>query len=376
MDKAILFMILRFLLLFGIMFQFSWYLVIPIYILVDYLIQQAFCLITGLTKIPDGIGTVFTRIHVDTNQSVFIFRINHGLADGISQFFLMNLLQDKYDINNQPFIAQKTLKYRIFSFFAMLLAPFSPLRGKMQIGKQSKLFDYDENENGLAMGKYYDLSKVKQASKNLNCTINDFLLTAVSQTFDRYGEHFELNDLNNMFATLIINFRKPNKSKDDIVFGNFVSGMPVTLKSPFTFKHITDQDNTSLRQSIQFHKQQTEEVKKSYFIEMNAQFYTILLYIMPVILFAKPKNEADSYETTRVLSNINGPPKPYQIGKTETERMHFLGLGQNQMFNIHILSHNNKLSFSVLTSKMNIDSKIFARLLEETIDDFISQSLK
>eukprot|EP00347_Sterkiella_histriomuscorum_P011209 403373328 len=468
MDQLKLFMYLRLAILILLFFLVKWYLVIPTYVIGDFLFQRIFCLITGLTQIPDGVGTFFVRIRLDDvvtgvtkqtvssiqdiadqflrnsekivemrstvisymnnlyykratgkdldklwrdafievqeeihsqqdicdfllrdkktrvwtmdalqfrfylfknyspTQSAFCFKVNHGLVDGIGHFQLLNLLQDKFDIDNQPFMVQRTLKHRIILQLTRVIAPFFPLMKKPKLPKQSVLFEFDDKAEDLSIGKYYDLPTIKTACKELQCTVNDFMSTAFAQAFDKYAEYFKIEDMKEVYIQVVFNFRTKPICKEDVSLGCYSSSLPIHLKSPLKFP---------LEECVKFHNEQTLEIKKNNFQRLSTYFFNILFYVLPVIVFAKPKSKSEE-QHTRAISNVNGPPKPYQMGKTLTEKMHIFAIGPLQMFNLHVFSHNNYLSFSFLSSKMNIDCKKFAQFLEESMDDIIEKSQK
>lgn len=142
-----------------------------------------------------------------------MLRFSHGLIDGIGSFMVLNLLSDKCDLTNIPYIVPRSLKHKILTFLTIFITPFSPFFKKEKGPKQSAIFEHDENSDDLMIGKYFSLDTIKKASHSLGCTVNDLALTALSLAFHRFALDHKIEDLKkDIYIQNVVNFRYPPKT--------------------------------------------------------------------------------------------------------------------------------------------------------------------
>ena len=122
-------------------------------------------------------------------HSLLILKIHHVMADGLSIVHMMNLLNDKPDVKNLVGLKaipiwKKALIYLTSPYYTikasiLLLAikeRYNPIKRKLPVsGKKHGAICTDLN-----------LKKIKQASKDRGCTVNDLTSALMSTAIHEY----------------------------------------------------------------------------------------------------------------------------------------------------------------------------------------------
>ncbi|CDW76402.1 UNKNOWN [Stylonychia lemnae] len=307
------------------------------------------------------------------NSSAIIMHINHGIADGIASFNLLNCLQDKFQVNNQPLQNIKTSSQKLQELISCLIFPYYTLMSKPSTTQDTEVFDERDNPPQFAICKDYDLQTIKNLSRMFQCTINDIICTVYLEAYAQYLKDNKLAIPQHYKCCIPINLREPIRSKKNLSLFN-VQILPETfLIVPQYLEDLSNRDN-EFEQTLRKNKQIFDGLKKinyAWSIVMGARF---LGYLLPPYIQSLVGPQLMQF-IRRNISNICGPSKPYIIGGVQTKRMHFRGGFHGLIAAINILSHNGIFRISANMDRVDIDAKQLIQKFEESLDFWIKKKL-
>ncbi|CDW73075.1 UNKNOWN [Stylonychia lemnae] len=307
------------------------------------------------------------------NSSAIIMYINHGIADGVASFNLLNCLQDKFQVDNQPLQNTKSSSQKLQELKNCLIFPYYALMTQPSTTQDTEVFDDKDKPPSFAICKDYDLQIIKNLSRKFQCTINDIICNVYLEAYAQYLQDNKLSIPKNYKCCIPINLREPMKSKKDLSLFNVQIPPEAFLIVPQYLEDLSNRDE-EFELTLRKNKQIFDGLKKinyAWSIVMGARFLGFILppYILSLV------GPSFMQFSRRNISNICGPSKPYIIGGVQTKRMHFRGTFHGLIAAINILSHNGIFRISANMDRVDINAKQLIQKFEESLDYWIKKKL-
>lgn len=243
------------------------------------------------------------------NEVVLLFRMHHGLADGVSLTRFISLIFPDQVFEGKMNTFSDT--DRMFMYIKGLLIGARLLLGKLFSPKDQSIIHGSEL-NGVkkvSWSKPIDLQVIKKIKNLTGTTVNDVMMGCLSMSFHDYFISQGVMDPPDIKSAVPVDVRSPDRAIE--LENNFSI---VSLKLPVSKKHILEQ--------LYATKASMDEVKYSgeAFVMAAAANYSVE-YIPEVItnLWNKPISNKHS----SVVSNVPGPTNPFTVAGHRVKAIFF-----------------------------------------------------
>lgn len=285
-------------------------------------------------------GLMIYIIPIENNEVVIGFKNDHSFSDGLGMISILYALAD--DVNEDYFPkslknkAALDFKQQIFNFVVFILFGWIGIfKLLMKKPKSNILKSEVSGVAELSKTMIFDLESFKRKSKDLNLTINEYILTLVSASLKKFDEKAE------EYTVIIpIGGTKPCFSVEKIPLKNLMSGLSFSMPLISNIKNDKDKVVEELSQLLKI-KLLTDFLVSS--IKLLGQF------LPSFVLKEMGKHITQSVDVS--VSNVPGPVKKLRYGKMEILEMYpITTTGPNKAF-ILIFSYVDKLYITVHIEK-------------------------
>ncbi len=280
-------------------------------------------------------------------ESTVLFRIHHCYADGRALVkVLNNLFDDQQNSVLEPATNAGPIKdnpnlpfYK--GFFARLLIQVKAIIGLMTApNDNTKTFKRDLTlDKACHVSDAIDVSFLKQASKQLHCTVNDLLVAGLSSAASRYARDHGLDEITAKEVKALVPFDLRSAEEAEF-FGN-KTGIGL-VKLPV--------QSRSLKEHVLEVRDRMNEIKSGFQPYCGDKVISLIMKLP----YKKQKEEMYNFskKASLILSNVIGPNKPGTIGGVEVSDIYFflpnfgtIGIG------IGVTNYAGKLRITTFTNK-------------------------
>lgn len=278
------------------------------------------------------------------DKSVFVMKLHHSYADGISSLsYFMNLT----DCNEFEMVHMKKIGKleRGFAFLLgtlkIMVAYFHFLTWRKDIncfhtGKTS-------GKKKLFSSEACDLAELKQAAKEHEVSINDSLTAILSISLHKYCKEKFNENIENILAMIPVSLRPLPMPGDFYPIDNFCS----VIYTQMPIKH--DENVFTI---TKFYCKYMNGLKQSYDIYVSKLAYEVMPYIMTPWML-KNAIRFIANKVSFIFSNVPGPKNQMVcFGKHRVERViTSVNIFSDTLVVFSIISYNGKIHLTCISDK-------------------------
>lgn len=298
-------------------------------------------------------GLIIYVIPIKNGEVVIGFKNDHSFSDGLGMISILYALADEVNEDFFPKSLKNKMsldfKQQIFNFMVFILFGwFGIFKLLLKRPKSTILNNQVSGVAKISKTLILELEPFKRKAKDLNLTINEYVLTLISSSLKKFDQN-----VNEYSVIIPIGGTKPCFSVEKIPLKNLMSGLSFSMPLISDVKTEKEKVVEELHQLLKI-KLLTDFLVSS--IKLLGQF------LPTFILKQMGKNITQSVDIS--VSNVPGPVKKLKYGKMEILDMFpITTTGPNKAF-ILIFSYVDKLYITVHIEK---NQKLNAQELADCI---------
>ena len=309
------------------------------------------------------------------NESLFVYKVHHSLADGIANILFFNDMTDEPTMEGYPNLLVR-LSF-LQNVFIKISLPFymNYLSLKMLIClpranngfKNDKVVAKLSSHKNVEFVPDINLDDIKKRAQELSTpkmkvTINDVLMTVLSKSIRDYlREHTDDKTTTSVRLACPFSLRPPPKHLGDYTFDNNFAVISMKLR-------LID----SLKDGLADINQDMLNLKKS-FEPIGSYYLTKITNHLPEFM-RRFAGEKLCSSITFGYSNVPGPKRPFVIAGKENNGIGFImPVGFSIVGSFSIISHMNVIKVIITMDKAimsaeKIIKEIFVRNMDEMLE--------
>jgi hypothetical protein len=318
--------------------------------------------LSKLTHNPFTKNELQWRLYIaeNNNKTTVIINWDHSLCDGLGLMSLIFKLTDCFDIKNYPPLKKKTNSEKIFNLCMIPIFTLYVLYKLFFIRSGRGPFKSDKRtiDKQLVSSKSIPFTPIRNVTKKLNVTFNDYILNVITNASKRYLKENNYDQVNSISCLIPVNFRETPKTEEELVLNIKASGTGIKI-------HF---NNDNIKQLADIKKTTDICLKKHLFAETTHFLNTLINQYLPFILSRELiKGSAKHFDF--VVSNVPGSNEPFYIcGSKVTKFMAFPCPGPHSCF-IGIITYMNEMKiYYAQDSSVGCNAVEFVKVLESEID--------